>query len=105
GTLMRISSSNGPRTVTDEDGLFTTRQRSPIRVATYTPYDLLKTVLFETYHGFIEDPLDAVYVVQGTLEGVLPAFRGNSDDMACIKVRSGTVIVMPETGLTVRRWR
>ncbi|KAJ3279703.1 hypothetical protein HDU79_000369 [Rhizoclosmatium sp. JEL0117] len=25
--------------------------------------------------------------------------------MACIKVRSGTVIVMPETGLTVRRWR
>ncbi|KAJ3280850.1 hypothetical protein HDU79_011313, partial [Rhizoclosmatium sp. JEL0117] len=40
-----------------------------------------------------------------TLKGVLPAFRGNSDDMASVKVRSGTVIVMPEKGLSVKRWR
>ncbi|ORY40375.1 hypothetical protein BCR33DRAFT_363167 [Rhizoclosmatium globosum] len=65
----------------------------------------LSKSLFETYHGFIEDPVDAVYVVQGTLKGVLPAFRGNSDDMASVKVRSGTVIVMPEKGLSVKRWR
>ncbi|KAJ3284409.1 hypothetical protein HDU79_008245 [Rhizoclosmatium sp. JEL0117] len=101
------------RTATDyEDGEYTsTRSKRLARPANYKEgkpdlrSDIAKIVLFETYHGFIEDPLDAVYVVQGTLEGVLPAFKGNAEEMASIKVRSGTVIVMPEKGLTVKRWR
>ncbi|KAJ3279704.1 hypothetical protein HDU79_000370, partial [Rhizoclosmatium sp. JEL0117] len=83
-----------------------TQPAHPVKTVPSTPSEIkLSKSLFETYHGFIDDPVDAVYVVQGTLKGVLPAFRGNSDDMASVKVRSGTVIVMPEKGLSVKRWR
>ncbi|ORY30139.1 hypothetical protein BCR33DRAFT_570282 [Rhizoclosmatium globosum] len=64
-----------------------------------------KTVLFETYHGYIEDPMDALYVVQGTVLGKLTPFAGTAEEMAQIRIRSGTVIVMAENSPFVKRWR
>ncbi|KAI9330626.1 Gti1/Pac2 family-domain-containing protein [Obelidium mucronatum] len=66
---------------------------------------IAKTSNFETFYGFIENEMDALLVVQGTIHGVLKAFKGDADDMASVKVRSGTVIVMPENGTSVKRWR
>ncbi|KAJ3284410.1 hypothetical protein HDU79_008246 [Rhizoclosmatium sp. JEL0117] len=59
----------------------------------------------QTYHGFIEDAMDALFVVQGAILGVLSAFTGTAEDMANVDVRSGTVIVMAENNPYLKRWR
>ncbi|KAJ3078948.1 hypothetical protein HDU99_000258 [Rhizoclosmatium hyalinum] len=59
----------------------------------------------QTYYGFIEDAMDALFVVQGAILGVLPAFTGTAEDMANVDVRSGTVIVMAENNPYLKRWR
>ncbi|KAJ3061864.1 hypothetical protein HDU98_002251, partial [Podochytrium sp. JEL0797] len=56
-------------------------------------YDHIKDVTFETYRGFIEDPMDAQYVVEGVILNRFVAFEGDSEEMNRIRVRSGTVII------------
>ncbi|KAJ3380698.1 hypothetical protein HDU84_005644 [Entophlyctis sp. JEL0112] len=60
---------------------------------------------FETFYGFIEDPLDALHVIEGCINGTLKAFNGGPMDMARTSIRSGTIIVVPDTNLKIRRWR
>ncbi|KAJ3006020.1 UNVERIFIED_CONTAM: hypothetical protein HDU68_004308 [Siphonaria sp. JEL0065] len=69
--------------------------------------DFMQTVDFESFHGFIENEMDALVAVEGTIhdKGRFPPFLGNSEDMASVRIRSGTVIVIPENGPSVKRWR
>ncbi|KAJ3356615.1 hypothetical protein HDU83_000477 [Entophlyctis luteolus] len=60
---------------------------------------------FETFYGFIEDPLDALHVIEGCINGTLKPFDGGPMDMARTSIRSGTIIVVPDTNLKIRRWR
>ncbi|KAJ3287253.1 hypothetical protein HDU79_005845 [Rhizoclosmatium sp. JEL0117] len=79
-----------------------TSQRPPVRKAgSAEETDRTKP----TYHGFIEDAMDALFVVQGTILGTLSAFVGTAEDMAKVEVRSGTVIVMAENNPYLKRWR
>ncbi|KAJ3062688.1 hypothetical protein HDU98_001442 [Podochytrium sp. JEL0797] len=67
--------------------------------------EIVKNVTFETYHGFIEDPIDAQYVVEGVILKRLLPFAGNAQDMASIQMKSGGVVVMPENNQFLVRWR
>ncbi|ORY30154.1 hypothetical protein BCR33DRAFT_570673 [Rhizoclosmatium globosum] len=49
--------------------------------------------------------MDALFVVQGTVFGKLTPFAGTAEEMARIRIRSGTVIVMAENSPFVKRWR
>ncbi|KAI9330623.1 Gti1/Pac2 family-domain-containing protein [Obelidium mucronatum] len=60
---------------------------------------------YETFFGFIEDAMDALLVMEGCTRGLLQRFPGNGIDMANVKIRSGTVIVVSEEGTDVKRWR
>ncbi|ORY38137.1 hypothetical protein BCR33DRAFT_720849 [Rhizoclosmatium globosum] len=64
-----------------------------------------KTPYFESFYGFIEDPMDALHVIEGCVRGVLKPFSGSSIDMARVNIRSGTVIVVPDNSIHVRRWK
>ncbi|KAI9330625.1 Gti1/Pac2 family-domain-containing protein [Obelidium mucronatum] len=67
--------------------------------------DLQGSFQHETYYGFIEDEMDALMVIEGTIHGVLTPFTGTAEDMADVEVKSGTVIIVPEKGSLVKRWR
>ncbi|KAI9330624.1 Gti1/Pac2 family-domain-containing protein [Obelidium mucronatum] len=63
----------------------------------------------ETFYGYIQNPVDALYVIEGTIRGVLNSFaKSGTTDMQGVLIRSGTVIVLPEieSGCSsVKRWR
>ncbi|KAJ3353140.1 hypothetical protein HDU83_007120 [Entophlyctis luteolus] len=58
----------------------------------------------ETYFGFVEDDLDAILLVEASIANELPLFSGNSVAMAMLRVRSGTVVVLPEGSRFLKRW-
>ncbi|KAJ3067806.1 hypothetical protein HDU98_008988 [Podochytrium sp. JEL0797] len=60
---------------------------------------------FETFYGFLEDPMDALFVIEGCVRGELEAFRGTAREMARVDLRSGTVIVVPDDSVHIKRWR
>ncbi|KAJ3074483.1 hypothetical protein HDU98_011166 [Podochytrium sp. JEL0797] len=70
-----------------------------------TPEQTSKKPYFETFYGFIEDPMDALHVIEGCVRGNLIAFQGTSIDMARVNPRSGTVIVVPDNSIHIKRWR
>jgi hypothetical protein len=97
------------------NSLTTKQEGSPKRTIKITPtwvevveansQEFVQTVLFETYHGFIEDVMDALLVVQAVITDHLKGFAGDTEDMASVKVRSGSVIVIAENSPYVKRWR
>ncbi|KAI8831732.1 Gti1/Pac2 family-domain-containing protein [Chytriomyces cf. hyalinus JEL632] len=58
-----------------------------------------------SFFGFIENPMDALLVIEGCVRSNLRQFTGSAADMARIPIRSGTVIVIPENSVFVKRWR
>ncbi|KAJ3013010.1 UNVERIFIED_CONTAM: hypothetical protein HDU68_000919, partial [Siphonaria sp. JEL0065] len=89
------------------DGKVPARRAKRLRVVDNSDEQELDRGSFqaETYFGFIEDEMDAIFVIEGTVQGLLEPFRGTTEDMANVIIKSGTVIVVPEKGSLVKRWR
>ncbi|KAJ3384640.1 hypothetical protein HDU84_002816, partial [Entophlyctis sp. JEL0112] len=62
-------------------------------------------VFGETYFGHVDDEADALTLIEAARKNLISAFSGTSVDMAQLKVRSGSVIVVPETCRFVKRWK
>ncbi|KAI8622706.1 Gti1/Pac2 family-domain-containing protein [Chytriomyces sp. MP71] len=60
------------------------------------------TGCMRSFFGFIEEPMDAVTVVEACIAGKLNFFQGEAP---YYKAKSGDVIVIPESNRVVRRWR
>ncbi|KAI8845114.1 Gti1/Pac2 family-domain-containing protein [Chytriomyces cf. hyalinus JEL632] len=58
-----------------------------------------------SFFGFIENPMDALLVIEGCIRSNLRLFTGSAADMARIPIQSGTVIVISENSAFVKRWR
>ncbi|ORY30101.1 hypothetical protein BCR33DRAFT_772272 [Rhizoclosmatium globosum] len=59
---------------------------------------------FETYNGFIDDPLDAMILIESIVLRKLKPYSGHKGESGSIRVRNGSVIVIPEDS-PLKRWR
>ncbi|KAJ3233668.1 hypothetical protein HDU81_002053 [Chytriomyces hyalinus] len=57
-----------------------------------------------TYHGRIEDALDAGIVIEACIKGILREVSG-AMEVSSIAIRSGTVLVIHERDGNIQRWR
>ncbi|KAJ3349096.1 hypothetical protein HDU83_000789 [Entophlyctis luteolus] len=59
----------------------------------------------ESYYGFVDNEVDALLLVEATISGTLRAFSGSAVDIARLRIRSGTVLVISESCRLVKRWK
>ncbi|KAJ3193926.1 hypothetical protein HDU82_002627, partial [Entophlyctis luteolus] len=59
----------------------------------------------ESYYGFVDNQVDALLLVEATIAGTIPAFSGSAIDVARLRIRSGTVLVISESCRLVKRWK
>ncbi|KAJ3379499.1 hypothetical protein HDU84_006618 [Entophlyctis sp. JEL0112] len=58
----------------------------------------------ESYFGFIDDEVDALIVIEATIIALLKPFPGTAAALTNLRVRSGSVFVIPESSQFARRW-
>ncbi|KAI8821213.1 Gti1/Pac2 family-domain-containing protein [Chytriomyces cf. hyalinus JEL632] len=68
-------------------------------------HDQNQIAFTHSFFGFIENPMDALLVIEGCIRSNLRLFTGSAADMARTPIQSGTVIVIPANCAFVKRWR
>ncbi|KAJ3202674.1 hypothetical protein HDU82_007188, partial [Entophlyctis luteolus] len=87
------------------DKLLTRELEDPGQIVfAYPGVNSVQIVDGESYFGFIDDEVDALIVIEATIIALLKPFPGTAAALTNLRVRSGSVFVIPESSQFARRW-